>query len=143
MNYEEYLAVIEQIKRTSLNQELIDKLNNELVNPNINGLLVPKIKELIKFKVQKAIHNVKDNSEQMFLDYNVCDYVLVNFRKEMMYVDRLINLKQLPDEYKHSLHEMIKKGLDETYNILLHEAQMIDTTGVYETIINNNRVKWE
>ncbi len=143
MSYEEYLEVLEKIKKSSLNQELLDKLNNEVVNPNINGLLVPKLKELVKFKVQRAINNVKDNSEQMFTDYNYCDYILVNFRKEMMYVDKLINLKQLPDEYKHSLHDMIKKGLNDTYDILLKQARMIDTTGIYEMIINNNRIKWE
>lgn len=68
--------------------------------------------------------------------------MLVNFKKEIDYIIKIINLKQIPEGNKKDLKEAIKIGVEKTYKIIDEEALSIDETGNLNLIINNNKIKW-
>lgn len=142
MSYEEWLIIIDRIKKNNVNLELLNKINNEEINDNISEMLVPKLEELVICKFEKAVNKVKNELENAFNDENYLDYVLVSFRKEINYIMELIKIKQIPADKKVLLTYKIIDGTRLTYDALIKEADMIDPTGIFSMMIKNDRIKW-
>ncbi len=142
MSYEEWLIIIDRIKKNNVNLELLNKINNEEINDNISEMLIPKLEELVICKFEKAVNKVKNELENAFNDENYLDYVLVSFRKEINYIMELIKIKQIPTDKKVLLTYKIIDGTRLTYDALIKEADMIDPTGIFSMMIKNDRIKW-
>lgn len=142
MKYEEWLETIEKIKKTNVNQVLLEKLENEELNPNINTMLIPKLEELIMIKFELAVNRIKSELELAFSDEEYLDYILVSFKKEINYIMELVKLKQIPSDKKVLLTYKIVEGARSTYDALAKEADLMDPTGVLGMTIKNNRIKW-
>ena len=142
MTYEQWLQIIEELNKTSTNKDLLEKLKNEEINPNINEMIHPKLSSAIKNRFTNSINKIINNLELIFTDKNYLDLKLLNFKKELNYLIELTKLKQIPDEIKLDLFSTIVSEGNNVYNILEREADKIDYTGVYSSIIRNNRIKW-
>lgn len=142
MTYEEWLRIIEDLKNNNTNYEKLEELKKAEININFNELLVPKLENLITTRFENAINKIISNLENIFTDVNYLDLVLVNFKKEIKFINELISLKQLPDSKKIDLFSSIKEGTDNIYQILEKEARQIDEIGIFTITINNNRINW-
>lgn len=142
MTYEEWLNIIEELKNNNIDYEKLEQLKKVEVNSNINELLSPKLEALITTRFEKSINKIISNLENIFTDINYLDLILVNFKKEIKYINELISLKQLPDNKKLDLFSAIKEGTDNIYNILENEAKQIDEVGTFTITIKNNRINW-
>ena len=89
-----------------------------------------------------AIARIINSLDIVFSDKNYLDLELLNFKKELKFLDELTRLKQIPDEIKIDLFNTLVNESNNVYNILEKEANKIDYTGVYGSIIRNNRIKW-
>ena len=141
MNYQEWLDVIETL-RVSNKDDLIKRIAEEPENPNISNLLAPKLDQLIKDRFQKSINKIIGSLETMFEDENNLDLDLLNFKKEVLKTKELLENKQMTEDHKQILNDMIKRECDNVYNILIKEADRDDDTGVLSMVIKNNRIKW-
>jgi hypothetical protein len=104
--------------------------------------LEPRLSITIKTKFQYSIDKVIKNLSDIFYDVNNLDIYLVNYRKEVRFIERLINTKHLSEEKKKELNDMLKNETENVYNILIKEANREDPTGLYAMTIKNNRIKW-
>jgi len=141
MNYQEWLDAIETL-RVSNKDDLIKRIAEEPENPNISNLLAPKLDQLIKDRFQKSINKIIGSLETMFEDENNLDLDLLNFKKEVLKTKELLENKQMTEDHKQILNDMIKRECDNVYNILIKEADRDDDTGVLSMVIKNNRIKW-
>ena len=142
MNYDEWLQLINKLDTTSLDINLIKEIDEKPINTNINNLLIPKLENIIKNRFEKSVSNIIDDLSNIFSDEYYLDMMLVNFKKEIDYIFKIINLKQIPAGNKNDLKDAIKIGTEKTYKILEEEALLIDETGNLNLIINNNKIKW-
>lgn len=142
MNYDEWLQLINKLDKTSLDINLIKEIDEKPINTNINNLLIPKLENIIKNRFEKSVSNIIDDLSNIFSDEYYLDMMLVNFKKEIDYIFKIINLKQIPAGNKNDLKDAIKIGTEKTYKILEEEALLIDETGNLNLIINNNKIKW-
>lgn len=142
MSYEEWLKKLVELERNTIRKDILEELRNEKVNPNFNSLLEPKLEELLKKKFSKAVNRVRNDLTSIFNDENYLDMVLVNFRKEIEYLLDLVKLPQISNDKKVLLTYKIVEGTREIYDKLIKEARIIDTTGILEMTIKNNRIKW-
>ncbi len=142
MTYEEWLSIIEEINKTSINMTTLEKLKNTEINPNINEMVYPKLVSAIKNRFTNSINKIINSLDIVFSDKNYLDLELLNFKKELKYLEELTKLKQIPDELKIDLYSTLVNESNNVYNILEKEADKIDYTGVYGSIIRNNRIKW-
>ncbi len=142
MTYEQWLEIIQKIKNTTTNNDLLVKLQHEEISQSFNELLVPKLEELIYLKFANATNKLKNNIDEIFSDMNILDYYLVVFRQEMKFIMNLIKLKQIPSEDKVLLTYKIVDGTRNVYDILIKEANKSDPSGVLGMIIKNNRINW-
>ena len=78
----------------------------------------------------------------MYSDQYYLDLILLNFRKDIEFIKKIMKLKQISDKEYVRLNDDLKKELDESYKILEEEAVYVDDTGNLLMIIRNNRIKW-
>ena len=142
MTYEEWLESIEEINKTSINMTVLEKMKNAELNMNINEMLYPKLVSAIRNRFTNSINKIINSLDIVFSDKNYLDLELLNFKKELKFLDELTRLKQIPDEIKIDLFSTLVNESNNVYNILEKEANKIDYTGVYGSIIRNNRIKW-
>jgi hypothetical protein len=142
MTYEEWLSSIEEINKTSINMTVLEKMKNAEINMNINEMLYPKLVSAIRNRFTNSINKIINSLDIVFSDKNYLDLELLNFKKELKFLDELTRLKQIPDEIKIDLFSTLVNESNNVYNILEKEADKIDYTGVYGSIIRNNRIKW-
>ena len=141
MTYNEWLSCIEELKKSN-NYMILDRLSNEEVNNNINSMLEPKLIELIYYRFKSSVNNIIVNLRDMYSDQYYLDLILLNFRKDIEFIKKIMKLKQISDKEYVRLNDDLKKELDESYKILEEEAVYVDDTGNLLMIIRNNRIKW-
>lgn len=140
MSYEEWLECIEILKKSN-NEDIKNKLLKEN-NENLKDMLMPKLVDLIKYKFSLSIKSILNGFDYIFSDNNVLDMNLVRFRKDVLFTYALTDMNELEEVDKKGLKEMIKRESKEVYDILIKEASKEDPTGVFNTTIKNNIIKW-
>jgi hypothetical protein len=142
MSYEEWLDVIEHLKNTNTNQEILDKLKKEPLNTNLEELLRSKLNELIDIRFNLSVNKIIRDLEFIFTDNNYLDLALLNFKKEISYLLELTRIHQIPIDIQINQTKDIKDNTIKVYNVLLKEADKYDYTGVASLTIKNNMIKW-
>lgn len=142
MSYEEWLDVIEHLKNTNTNQEILDKLKKEPLNTNLEELLRSKLNELIDIRFNLSVNKIIRDLEFIFTDNNYLDLALLNFKKEISYLLELTRINQIPIDIQINQTKDIKDNTIKVYNVLLKEADKYDYTGVASLTIKNNMIKW-
>lgn len=141
MSYEEWLNNIEVLKETDCT-EIKDKLVTEAENDNIKALLEPKLIDLIKYKFKKAIKKILYNLSEMYSDQNILDLNLVSLKKQLKFIIELTYIKQISEEKQEEIRISLKNEIQHIYDILIDEANKIDSIGLLNLIIKNNMYKW-
>jgi hypothetical protein len=142
MTYEEWLNIIESLKNTNTNQEILKRLQNEPQNTNISDILRPKLEKLITDRFELSVNKIVKEIEFIFSDVNYLDLALLNFKKEINYLLELIRIQQVPIDIQVNKTKEIKEDTKKVYEILIKEADKYDYTGVFSLTIKNNMIKW-
>lgn len=141
MTYDDWITSLERLER--VNDESVKKtLLSEGRNENLMSILEPKLIELIKNKFTKSINEIIRTIDEMELDRNSLDLTLSEFKRKVKFVYSLIDIKEISDEQRNVLSELIKTQTTNVYNILLSKIRGADSSGVYEQTIRNNMIKW-
>lgn len=142
MDYETWLNSIEKLKSGYIDNETLQHMQNSEINNNINSMLIPKLDELIRLRFENSINKLITNLREIYSDINFLDMSLVNLKKELTYIKKLIYLKQIPYEKQKELSDYVESRLEKTYDILTKEAINVDPKGIYAQTINYNKIKW-
>ena len=141
MSYEEWLNNIEQLTNKN-DYNILKEIENVPYNANLDDLLTPKLVDLINNKLAKSITNIVNNLEYIYSDQNELDICMIEFKKNIQFIYKLIKIKQLKPEKQKELNDMLKDETNKTYDILEKQAIKFDNIGIFQMIIKNNRIKW-
>ena len=103
--------------------------------------LEPKLVDLIKIKFNKSVNNIIGSLDDILSDNYSLDLTLLEFRKKVKFIYELTDIKELSDEKKELLKNMIIEESDRVFDILLKNARITDSYGILEQTIKNNRIK--
>ncbi|MBQ2639464.1 MAG: hypothetical protein IJF92_01730 [Bacilli bacterium] len=140
MSYEEWIECINILKNSN-NEDIKNKLLDEY-NDNLKDMLIPKLIDLIKYKFNLSVQNILNNLDNIFSDNNILDMSLVRFRKEVLFIYSLTDIKEFTENNKNGLKDMVKRESKEVYDILIKESNKVDPTGILNMTIKNNVIKW-
>lgn len=141
MSYDEWIQSLEILKNTN-NKEIKEKLVSEEYNPNIADKIETKVLELIDFKLNKAIKSIISSIGEMLSNSFSLDMFMIEFKKKILFIDELLNIKQISVKKKELAKENLKNETEKVYNILIKESRGMDPYGIFETTIKNNKIKW-
>jgi hypothetical protein len=141
MSYEEWLNKIEALSNKN-DYNILKELETAPYNANLEELLTPKLSDLVTKKLTKSINSIVKSLELIYKDPNELDICMIEFKKNIQFIYKLINIKQLKPEKQQEMRANLKTETDKTYDILEKEAVKIDNLGIFQMVIRNNRIKW-
>ena len=139
MTYNEWLELIDLVKRSNRNTTYLDQMLAAPNNESINEMLKPKLVELITDKFAKAVKRIINNISEVFKNPNSLDFAITNFEKEIQYLLKLCNLPELDNTTKEELISTITKERNNIYDILINRSLKIDRSGMYKLIIEKKK----
>ena len=80
--------------------------------------------------------------DEMFEDENMLDLYMVNFKKEILFINDLCHINVIPADTKTAYMIKLKSETDKVYDIIERESLESDYTGYLEQLIKRNRIKW-
>lgn len=139
MNYNDWLDLIDQVEKSNRNTIYLQKMEDADNNININEMLQSKLVDLITNKLAKAIRRIVNNINETFRNPNTLELTIINFDKDIQYILKICNLKQIDNDVKSKLITTVNDEANKVYDILIEKSLEADRTGMYKTIIEKKK----
>lgn len=139
MTYYELMDILETIRISPRNSEYINKLNNTTllvyndIEPNIKGF----IEKIMIYRLSNELNNLLNRIYS--IDYDNLSLELVEFRREVIYLEELSKIKIIKDNTKKKLINSLFKLSNQFCDELYKNVSYIDTDGRYKELVDSYR----
>lgn len=139
MTYYELMDILETIRISPRNSEYINKLNNTTllvyndIEPNIKGF----IEKIMIYRLSNELNNLLNRIYS--IDYDNLSLDLVEFQREVVYLEELSKIKIIKDNTKKELINSLFKLSSQFCDELYKNVSYIDTDGRYKELVDSYR----
>lgn len=139
MTYYELMDILETIRISPRNSEYINKLNSTTllvyndIEPNIKGF----IEKIMIYRLSKELNNLLNRIYS--IDYDNLSLELVEFQREVIYLEELSKIKIIKDNTKKELINSLFKLSNQFCDELYKNVSYIDTDGRYKELVDSYR----
>lgn len=139
MTYYELMNTLESIRISPRNSEYINKLNNTTllvyndIEPNIKGF----IEKIMIYRLSNELNNLLNRIYS--IDYDNLSLELVEFQREVIYLEELSKIKIIKDNTKKKLINSLFKLSNQFCDELYKNVSYIDTDGRYKELVDSYR----
>ena len=139
MTYYELMDILETIRISPRNSEYINKLNNTTllvyndIEPNIKGF----IEKIMIYRLSNELNNLLNRIYS--IDYDNLSLELVEFQREVVYLEELSKIKIIKDNTKKELINSLFKLSSQFCDELYKNVSYIDTDGRYKELVDSYR----
>ena len=139
MTYYELMDILETIRISPRNSEYINKLNSTTllvyndIEPNIKGF----IEKIMIYRLSNELNNLLNRIYS--IDYDNLSLELVEFQREVVYLEELSKIKIIKDNTKKELINSLFKLSNQFCDELYKNVSYIDTDGRYKELVDSYR----
>lgn len=139
MTYYELMDILETIRISPRNSEYINKLNSTTllvyndIEPNIKGF----IEKIMIYRLSNELNNLLNRIYS--IDYDNLSLELVEFQREVIYLEELSKIKIIKDNTKKELINSLFKLSNQFCDELYKNVSYIDTDGRYKELVDSYR----
>lgn len=139
MTYYELMDILETIRISPRNSEYINKLNSTTllvyndIEPNIKGF----IEKIMIYRLSNELNNLLNRIYS--IDYDNLSLELVEFQREVVYLEELSKIKIIKDNTKKELINSLFKLSSQFCDELYKNVSYIDTDGRYKELVDSYR----
>lgn len=139
MTYYELMNTLESIRISPRNSEYINKLNSTTllvyndIEPNIKGF----IEKIMIYRLSNELNNLLNRIYS--IDYDNLSLDLVEFQREVIYLEELSKIKIIKDNTKKELINSLFKLSSQFCDELYKNVSYIDTDGRYKELVDSYR----
>lgn len=139
MTYYELMDILETIRISPRNSEYINKLNSTTllvyndIEPNIKGF----IEKIMIYRLSNELNNLLNRIYS--IDYDNLSLDLVEFQREVVYLEELSKIKIIKDNTKKELINSLFKLSSQFCDELYKNVSYIDTDGRYKELVDSYR----
>ena len=139
MTYYELMDILETIRISPRNSEYINKLNSTTllvyndIEPNIKGF----IEKIMIYRLSNELNNLLNRIYS--IDYDNLSLDLVEFQREVNYLEELSKIKIIKDNTKKELINSLFKLSNQFCDELYKNVSYIDTDGRYKELVDSYR----
>ena len=139
MTYYELMNTLESIRISPRNSEYINKLNSTTllvyndIEPNIKGF----IEKIMIYRLSNELNNLLTRIYS--IDYDNLSLELVEFQREVIYLEELSKIKIIKDNTKKELINSLFKLSNQFCDELYKNVSYIDTDGRYKELVDSYR----
>ena len=133
------MDILETIRISPRNSEYINKLNNTTllvyndIEPNIKGF----IEKIMIYRLSNELNNLLNRIYS--IDYDNLSLELVEFQREVIYLEELSKIKIIKDNTKKELINSLFKLSSQFCDELYKNVSYIDTDGRYKELVDSYR----
>lgn len=133
------MDILETIRISPRNSEYINKLNNTTllvyndIEPNIKGF----IEKIMIYRLSNELNNLLNRIYS--IDYDNLSLDLVEFQREVIYLEELSKIKIIKDNTKKELINSLFKLSSQFCDELYKNVSYIDTDGRYKELVDSYR----
>ena len=141
MTYYELMDILETIRISPRNSEYINKLNSTTllvyndIEPNIKGF----IEKIMIYRLSNELNNLLNRIYS--IDYDNLSLDLVEFQREVVYLEELSKIKIIKDNTKKELINSLFKLSSQFCDELYKNVSYIDTDGRYKELVDSYRFR--
>lgn len=139
MTYYELMNTLESIRISPRNSKYINKLNSTTllvyndIEPNIKGF----IEKIMIYRLSNELNNLLNRIYS--IDYDNLSLELVEFQREVIYLEELSKIKIIKDNTKKELINSLFKLSNQFCDELYKNVSYIDTDGRYKELVDSYR----
>lgn len=139
MTYYELMNTLESIRISPRNSEYINKLNSTTllvyndIEPNIKGF----IEKIMIYRLSNELNNLLNRIYS--IDYDNLSLDLVEFQREVNYLEGLSKIKIIKDNTKKELINSLFKLSNQFCDELYKNVSYIDTDERYKELVDSYR----
>lgn len=139
MTYYELMNTLESIRISPRNSEYINKLNSTTllvyndIEPNIKGF----IEKIMIYRLSNELNNLLNRIYS--IDYDNLSLELVEFQREVIYLEELSKIKIIKDNTKKELINSLFKLSNQFCDELYKNVSYIDTDERYKELVDSYR----
>ena len=139
MTYYELMNTLESIRISPRNSEYINKLNSTtlLVYNDITLNIKKNIKKIMIYRLSNELNNLLNRIYS--IDYDNLSLELVEFQREVIYLEELSKIKIIKDNTKKELINSLFKLSNQFCDELYKNVSYIDTDGRYKELVDSYR----
>ena len=139
MTYYELMNTLESIRISPRNSEYINKLNNTtlLVYNDIEPNIKEFIEKIMIYRLSNELNNLLNRIYS--IDYDNLSLELVEFQREVVYLEELSKIKIIKDNTKKELINSLFKLSSQFCDELYKNVSYIDTDGRYKELVDSYR----
>lgn len=139
MTYYELMDILETIRISPRNSEYINKLNNTtlLVYNDIEPNIKEFIEKIMIYRLSNELNNLLNRIYS--IDYDNLSLDLVEFQREVVYLEELSKIKIIKDNTKKELINSLFKLSSQFCDELYKNVSYIDTDGRYKELVDSYR----
>lgn len=133
------MDILETIRISPRNSEYINKLNSTTllvyndIEPNIKGF----IEKIMIYRLSNELNNLLNRIYS--IDYDNLSLDLVEFQREVVYLEELSKIKIIKDNTKKELINSLFKLSNQFCDELYKNVSYIDTDGRYKELVDSYR----
>ncbi|MDY3798269.1 MAG: hypothetical protein SO067_04055 [Bacilli bacterium] len=133
------MNTLESIRISPRNSEYINKLNSTTllvyndIEPNIKGF----IEKIMIYRLSNELNNLLNRIYS--IDYDNLSLELVEFQREVIYLEELSKIKIIKDNTKKELINSLFKLSNQFCDELYKNVSYIDTDGRYKELVDSYR----
>lgn len=133
------MDILETIRISPRNSEYINKLNSTTllvyndIEPNIKGF----IEKIMIYRLSNELNNLLNRIYS--IDYDNLSLELVEFQREVIYLEELSKIKIIKDNTKKELINSLFKLSNQFCDELYKNVSYIDTDGRYKELVDSYR----
>lgn len=133
------MDILETIRISPRNSEYINKLNSTTllvyndIEPNIKGF----IEKIMIYRLSNELNNLLNRIYS--IDYDNLSLELVEFQREVIYLEELSKIKIIKDNTKKELINSLFKLSSQFCDELYKNVSYIDTDGRYKELVDSYR----
>ena len=139
MTYYELMNTLESIRISPRNSEYINKLNSTtlLVYNDIEPNIKEFIEKIMIYRLSNELNNLLNRIYS--IDYDNLSLDLVEFQREVNYLEGLSKIKIIKDNTKKELINSLFKLSSQFCDELYKNVSYIDTDGRYKELVDSYR----
>lgn len=139
MTYYELMDILETIRISPRNSEYINKLNSTtlLVYNDIEPNIKEFIEKIMIYRLSNELNNLLNRIYS--IDYDNLSLDLVEFQREVIYLEELSKIKIIKDNTKKELINSLFKLSSQFCDELYKNVSYIDTDGRYKELVDSYR----
>lgn len=142
MTYFEWIEILENLKTSPRDENLINNLYNQKIDliGNILYRFIVHVNDTVRTRLKTSLDGILSKMNTIYNDTNALSLEVINIKKELLFCKKIMNLPVIPEENRNKFMQTLQNFANEINEVLENSVTGLDSTGEAIMMIKNSKV---